>query len=142
MNPKRIIIAILAVFLTIVATDFLIHGLWTKPNYVASANMWRPEATMQKYMPWVFGGQFVIAIGFTMIWARIALGGAGLICALAYGFFVGLLFAGNSLIVYGVQPIEHHIIMKWIIGGLVQGVIVGFIAFQAYKPSKPCPPIG
>ncbi len=139
MNPKRIIIAILAVFLAIFATDYLIHGIWTKSNYAATANLWRPEATMQKYTPWLFGGQFVIAVGFTMLWARIAMGGAGLICALAYGFFVGLMFAGNSLIVYAVQPIEHHIIMKWIIGGMVQGVVVGFIAFQAYKPSKPCP---
>lgn len=139
MNPKRIAIAILAVFVAIFATDYLIHGIWLKSNYMATAKVWRPEATMQQYLPFLFGGQFVIAIGFTMIWVRIAMGGAGLMCALAYGFFVGLMFAGNSLIVYAVQPIEHHIIMKWIIGGMVQGVVVGFIAFQAYKPSKPCP---
>ena len=139
MNPKRIIIAILAVFLGIFATDFLIHHVWLKPNYTATASTWRMEADMK--WPFLFGGQFVIAVGFAMIWVRIAMGGAGLMCALAYGFFVGLLRAGNSLIVYAVQPIEHHIIMKWIIGGIAQGIIVGFIAFQAYKPSKSCPDI-
>ena len=88
--------------------------------------------------PSLVGGSFE---GFAMIWVRIAMGGAGLICALAYGFFVGLMCAGNSLIVYAVQPIEHHIIIKWIIGGIAQGIIVGFIAFMAYKPSKSCPDI-
>ncbi len=126
--------AILAVFLGIFITGFFIHHVWLKSNYMATASIWRPEAEMD--FLWLVGGQFVIAAAFTMIWLRIAIGGAAMICAVVC-FFVGLLCAGNLLIVYAVQPIEHHVIMKWIIAGIVQGMVFGIIAFSACKPSKP-----
>ncbi len=40
MNPKRLIIAIVAVFLGVWVTDFLIHGVWLKNTYAATMSLW------------------------------------------------------------------------------------------------------
>src|SRR4029077_14374587 len=99
MNPKRILIALVAAFVAISATDYLIHEVWLKSTYAADAGkLWRSEADMKDHMSGIFLGQFLVAIAFTMIWARIAMGGAGLPCALAFGLFMGLFYSGGSVI--------------------------------------------
>ena len=67
MNPKRLIIAIVIVFIAIFATDFLIHGVWLKSDYAASASLWRPESEMQKLMGWLRLGQLLAAVTATVL---------------------------------------------------------------------------
>ena len=51
MNPKSLLITILVAFVTVFATDFLIHQLWLGSTYKATASLWRPEAEMMAKMP-------------------------------------------------------------------------------------------
>jgi hypothetical protein len=41
MNIKRLILAIVAGWVVIFATDFLIHQLWLGPIYEATKPLWR-----------------------------------------------------------------------------------------------------
>ena len=70
MNPKRLILAFIAVFVAIFATDFVIHGIWLKPDYAASASLWRPEAEMQKLFGWLLLGQALASFTFVMLWVK------------------------------------------------------------------------
>ena len=46
MNFKRLVLAIVVAFIFIFATDFLIHAVWLKQDYLATRKLWRPEAEM------------------------------------------------------------------------------------------------
>jgi hypothetical protein len=139
MNPKRLIIAILAVFAGIWITDFLIHGVWLASSYKETANLWRPEAEMQARMGWLMLGQFLAAATFVVLWARGFAATARLGCACMYGLFMGLFSQGTTLVTYSVSPLPSDLAMKWFIAGVFQGVLMGVLVFFVYKP-KPQEP--
>ena len=142
MNPKRILLALIAAFIAISATDYLIHEVWLKGTYAPDiGKLWRSEADMKAHMPGIFIGQFLVALAFTMMWSRIALGGAGLPCAIAFGVCFGLFYSGGTVIQNAVQPLPAGLMMKWILGGILQSVFVGIALFIVYKPTKGCPDI-
>ena len=61
VNIKSMIIAVIALFVYIVASDFLIHSLLMGDLYMQTANIWRPQADMESMMPFMFLGQLLIA---------------------------------------------------------------------------------
>jgi TRAP-type mannitol/chloroaromatic compound transport system permease small subunit len=134
MNPKRLILGIVAVFVGVWVTDFLIHGLWLQSSYKATMSLWRPEADMQKHMLWLFLGQFLFAVAFVMIWARGFSGNAHVRCGVLYGLFMGLFSQANTFITFAVQPLPRDIAIKWVLSGLVQGVLLGLLVLFVYKP--------
>jgi len=138
MNPKRLVLAIVAVFLGVFATDFLIHGVWLAGDYKATMSLWRTEAEMNRHFGWLMLGQFLAAATFTAIYARGFAGMNCLRCACIYGVFMGLFSQANTLVTYAVQPLPAAIAGKWFLAGLAQGVLLGVIVFFAYKP-KPEP---
>ena len=54
-----------------------------------------------------------------------------------YGLFMGLFHQSNTLIQYAVQPMPSDIAIKWCVAGLLQGVLLGLVAFYTYQP-KAC----
>ena len=70
MNIKRLLLAILAGWVVVFATDFLIHELWLAPVYAATKPLWRPESDMPTYFCWILVAQFLIVTTFVIVWAR------------------------------------------------------------------------
>ena len=136
MNIKRLIIAIVVVFIAIFATDFLIHGVWLKSDYAASASLWRPEAEMQKLMGWLMLGQLLAAVTATVLYAKGFAEKACIKCAVMFGLFMGLFMQANTFITYAVQPLPDGIAVKWFVSGIVQGAFFGLVMFFAYKPKS------
>ena len=134
MNPKRLVLAIFAAFVGIFATDFLIHGFWLAIRYKETASLWRPEAEMQSHMRWLMAGQFLAAATFTVLWAKGFAATACLRCACAFGAFMGLFSQASTFITYAVQPFPEDIAIKWVISGVVRGVLIGILVFYVYKP--------
>jgi hypothetical protein len=134
MNPKRLIIGIVTVFVAVWVTSFLIHGVWLQSRYAATMSLWRPEADMQKHILWLFLGQFIFAVAFVMLWARGFAGNAHARCGVLYGLFMGLFSQANTFITFAVQPLPRDIAVKWVVAGLVQGVLLGLLVFFIYKP--------
>ena len=134
MNPKRLVLAIVAVFVGVWITDFLIHGLWLKNDYAATASLWRPEAEMTAHMGWLMLGQFLATVAFVVLYAKGVAREAQPFCAVMYGLFMGLFMQANTLITYAVQPMPADIARKWFIAGIAQGVLLGLLVYFAYKP--------
>ena len=134
MNSKRLVLAIVAVFAGVFATDFITHGVWLESVYKETASLWRPEAEMQSHMGWLMLGQFLAAATFVVVWAKGFAGTACIRCACLYGLFMGLFREENTLITYAVQPLPAGIAAKWFIAGIVQAVLMGVIVFFVYKP--------
>ena len=131
MNPKRLVLAIVAVFVGIFATDMLIHGVWLNSLYKDTAQLWRSEAEMRHHMAFLTAGQFLTALMFVLIWTHAAIASLGRACA--YGLCMALFQQAMTFITYAVQPLPGEIALKWVLAGSAQGVLMGVIVFFTYK---------
>jgi len=134
MNPKRLVLAIVAVFVGVWVSDFLIHGVWLQPTYKETMNLWRSEEEMTAHMGWMLLGQFLIAATFVVLWAKGFAAEATLRCACLYGLFMGLFSQAMTLIFYVVEPLPGHLAAKWFIAGIIQSILMGVLVHFAYKP--------
>jgi hypothetical protein len=136
MNPKRIIIALIAAFVALSATDFLIHQVLLKSTYAPDVGkLWRKDIPMSGIMV----SELLLAIAFTMLWVRIALGGAAIQCAIALGVFMGLAQSSYCIMHGAVEVLPDGLVTKWIACAMVQSVLVGLVLFFVHQPTKPCP---
>ncbi len=134
MNPKRLVVAIFAVFAGVWVTDFLIHGVWLKSAYSETMSLWRPEAEMQARMGWLMLGQFLAATTFVVLWAKGFAATNCIRCACLYGMFMGLFSQATTLITYAVQPLSPSLAVKWFVAGVAQGVLMGVLVHFVYRP--------
>ena len=137
MNVKRLLLAIVAGFVFIFATDFLVHGVWLVPDYTASMPLWRPEGEMQAHMPFLALGQFLCATTFVFLWAKGFADRGGSKCALIYGAMMGLFSQVNTLVTYAVMTLPGVLAVKWFVVGVLQAIGLGIVTFLVYKPAAP-----
>ena len=134
MNTKSLFITILAAFVTVWVTDFLIHGLWLAATYKATAELWRPEAEMTARMPFMFLGQFLVATAFTLIFAACVAEKRCLNCTLKYAACIGVLIGAGQIIMYAVAPHPGLLVAKWFCAGLAQTLLLGVVVHKVYRP--------
>ena len=134
MNPKSLSITIVVAFVTVWATDFLIHGLWLAGTYKATASLWRPEAEMMAHMPWMLFAQFLAAAAFTMIFAACVAEKRCISCSIKYAVCMGVFSGAGQLMTYAVEPYPGSLVAKWFCAGIVQAVLLGVIVHKVYKP--------
>ena len=133
MNIKSLVITIVVAFVTVWATDFLIHAVWLSATYAATKELWRPEAEMLEKMPWMFLGQFLVASAFSLIFAVCVAEKRCLRCSLMYAAAIGVLIGGGQIIMYAVQPFPGLLVAKWCLGYFAQ-LLLGVIVHKVYKP--------
>lgn len=132
MNAKKFTLACIAVFILIAIFDFLFHGFYMKNAYEQTASLWRPEADMKNYMPWLILGQAIIAIGFVALFTK-AFKRGGIPEGAIYGLFVGIIFAGNNLIGYAVSPYTTSLLINWIVGTLIELTLAGMLVALIFR---------
>ena len=134
MNMKRLILAILAGWVVVFATDYLIHELWLGPVYEATKSIWRPEEQMHTHICWMFFAQFLIVATFVIVWAK-GFAGGSMGTAVTFGLLMGAFQQTWAIILFVVLPIPGELAVKWFIGGLVQAVLLGIVTSLVYKPA-------
>jgi hypothetical protein len=134
MNPKRLVLAIVAVFIGVFTTDYLIHEVWLKSTYQETLSLWRPEAEIQAHFGWLMLGQFLAAATFVILYAKGFATMNCVRCACLFGLFMGLFKEATTLVTYAVQPFPPSLAVKWFKAGVVQGVLMGVLVFFVYKP--------
>jgi hypothetical protein len=132
MNIKRLILAIVAGYVVIFATDFLIHHVWMNPDYEATQQVWRAEPEMKSMMGWFIGAQIVTVITFVLLWTRWAD-----TARLLMGAFSG----AWPITLYAVLPIPCTIACKWFFAGIAQCILLGIVTFFVYKPAQTAVPL-
>jgi hypothetical protein len=134
MNPKRLILAIVTVFVFVWLTDFLIHHVWLMGDYNASASLWRPATEMGSHLRWLVLAELLWSATFVIIYAKGFAAMNCLRCACLYGLFMGLFFEANTLVAYFSQPLPGELAVKWFVANVAQAVLAGVIVFFVYKP--------
>lgn len=122
---KRIVLAIIAVFVTWQALDFLIHGVMLKSTYEETASLWRPTEEMKMALMWLVG--FVMAVAFVCLYAWL-IRPKSVYAALSYGILFGL-STGVSMGFgsYCYMPIPQKLAVAWAVGRLVETVLAGLL---------------
>lgn len=140
MNTKRLLLAIATVFAGAWLTDFLIHGVLLRGDYLASQNLWRSDVEMQAHCGWIFAGEILAAAMFVLIYAKGFAAQNCLRCACIYGACMGVFNQAASLISYAVEPLPGLLVAKWFCCGVAQAVLMGAVVFFVYKPNPAIEP--
>lgn len=133
MNMKKLAMTVGAVFVTVLVSDFVIHQVFLKESYAATASLWRPEAEMKEHMAAMFGGQFIVALFLAWIFIH-GYKGKGIMEGVRFGIFLGGLEMGKNFIMSAVAPYPCSLTCAWIAAGFAQMILVGVVASLVYKP--------
>ena len=134
MNIKRLILAIIAGWLVIFATDFVIHHFWLGPDYQATKSIWRPDAEIETRLHWMFIAQFLGVTTFVTVWAK-GFAGGSVGTGVVFGLLMGLFQAIWVLANYVMIPMPGDLAIKWFLAGVVQAVVLGIVTSLVYKPA-------
>jgi hypothetical protein len=133
MNWKKFFIAFVAAFVFLFVFGYVWFGTLMHGAHSEVPALWRSEADFGTHFPWLIFGHVVMAFFLTCIYAHfVSAGGPGVGARL--GIKLGLLFAGNDLISFAVQPLTTKILCGWIAGDLIMFAIAGAIVGAIYKP--------
>jgi hypothetical protein len=126
---KKLITAIVAVYIVLMATNYLVHSVWLMPDYDAIASSHRSaEQIMHRF--WAMAlGQFFFAAMFAYIYKRGRENKPWLEQGIRYGVVMTFMtVVPYSLSEYTVYNIPHMLAVKWMIAGGIQLLILGLIA--------------
>ena len=122
---KRVVLAIVAVYVTWTAMDYLIHQVLLADTYQATAQLWRPMAEMKLGLMLVVS--LVVAFVFVFIYARLVAIKSlanGLLYGFLYGLGAGLAMGFGS---YATMPIPCSLALSWSLGALAEFVAAGLL---------------
>lgn len=129
---KRVVLAIVAVFIAWSVLDFFIHGLMLQSAYAATASLWRPMGEMKMGLMYVVGA--VGAAAFVGLYTAVVNPksmAAGLKYGLLFGIATGFPMGFGT---YCVMPIPVYMALVWFVGSLVETVVGGAIMGAIMKP--------
>ncbi len=122
---KRLIGAVVAVFIVTQITDFLIHVVLLKPVYDKTPELWRPEADMKMVLMTLVALLFVICIAliYDLYFKQKNLK-TGLIYGLLLGVGIG---ASMGYGTYSAMPIPYAVALGWFLGTIIQLTLAGAV---------------
>lgn len=128
---RRIILAILVVFIEWSILDFILHGLLLRSTYEATANLWRPMGQMN--MPLMYSVTFVFTACFVLIYGLLV-GRKSLVSGIQFGALFGLA-AGISMGFgsYSYMPIPLTLAWSWFFGSWIEAIAAGAIVGAIIK---------
>lgn len=131
---KKMLIAVVAVFITLEVLDFLIHGVILMSTYMAMQNVWRTDMMAKMWVLHVV--KIITAFFFVLIFSK-GYEKKGIMEGLRYGFYVGMIISsGFAFGSYASFPIPHALALHWFILTLGEYLIAGVVVAQVYKQAK------
>jgi hypothetical protein len=131
---KKLVIAILAAYVVLMGTNYLIHSVWLMPDYDAIPLSHRSaEQIMHRF--WAMAlGQFFFAAMFAYIYTRGRENKPWMPQGIRYGIVMAFMTViPYSLSEYVVYIVPHMLVVKWMIAGGIQLVILGLIVAAICK---------
>src|SRR5438552_1786965 len=129
---KKFLIAWPVIFIVWLVGSFVVHGVLLNADYTKLANLFRPEADAQQYMPWMILAHVIMSGAFVWIYSRGVEARPWLGQGLRFGFVIALLtIVPTYMIYYVVQPMPGAVVVKQIVCDgvllLVLGAVVAFL---------------
>lgn len=128
---KRMLLAVVAVFIAWSILDYIIHGVLLQPTYEATANLWRPMEEMKMPLMYVvtllFTACFVAIYGFLVTEKSLV---SGIKFGALFGLAIGISMGFGS---YSYMPIPLTLAWSWFFGSLFEALAAGAIVGAIIK---------
>jgi hypothetical protein len=135
MSKWRFWGSILAVWVVMMVTDWVFHGVWLAPLYHQTAQFWRPEAEMHSTMPWMWFGQLLFSWAFVWIYSK------GISqdnqWTQAFRYALAILMVGkvpNWFVMWATVPYPSELVARWLLICFVQAFCAAFVMTWTLKP--------
>lgn len=133
---KKLLLAIVAAYIVLMFTNYLVHGLWLMSDYAAMPASHRsPQGIMHRF--WAMAiGQFFFAAMFACIYARGRERKPWLAQGIRYGIIMTFMTViPYSLSEYVVYIVPYQLAIKWMIAGGIQLIILGLVVAGIFGES-------
>lgn len=128
---KQMIWAVLAIFVTWLILDFLLHTLLLRSTYETTPNLWRPMDEMNLLL--VYFVMLVLIVSFVLIYGFL-IQQKSLASGIKFGALYGLgisISAGFGTYIH--MPIPLILAWSWFLGGLIKAIAAGAIVGALIK---------
>jgi|SRR5271156_868879 hypothetical protein len=125
---KKLVLAIIVSYIVLMGTNYLVHSVWLMPDYAAIAASHRnAEGIMHRF--WAMAlGQFFFAAMFAYIYTRGRERKSWMEQGIRYGIIMTFMtVVPYSLSEYTVYIVPYMLVIKWMIAGGIQLLILGLI---------------
>ena len=125
---KKLVLAIVAAYIVLMFTNYLVHSVWLMSDYAAIPASHRdPQGIMHRF--WAMAiGQFFFAAMFAYIYMRGRERKPWMAQGIRYGIIMTFVtVVPYSLTEYVVYIVPYQLAIKWMIAGGIQLVILGLV---------------
>ena len=139
MNNKKLILAVIAVFILLLATDYLVNMVILSSTYAQPeiSKVFRPMEEMGAKMWRMWIDDLVWSFFFVFIFTK-GYQNKGLMEGVRYGVYIALFMNFMAAVAQNVvYPIPYSLALQWFIYGFIQCVIFGVVTAWIYKPATP-----
>jgi hypothetical protein len=134
MNTKKFLLASLAVFITLLILEFVIHKLLLVSVYESVQEVLRPDMKDKMWIMYLTG--IIFSLLFVYIFSK-GYEGKGIIEGAKYGLIIGLVVhLVGSYNQYVVYPLPYGLVLKWFIYGTIEMIVAGIVLAFVYKPKE------
>lgn len=131
---KKLALAIIATYVILIATSYVVHDIWLMPDYDAIPLSHRNIMGIQHRFWAMLLGQFFFSAMFAYIYTRGRENKPWIEQGIRYAVLVGCLtVVPTALSQYVVYVIPYQLAIKWMIAGGVQMLIAGLVVAWIYK---------
>jgi hypothetical protein len=125
---KKLLLAIVAAYIVLMFTNYLVHSVWLMSDYAAIPASHRSTAGIMHRFWAMAVGQFFFAALFAYIYTRGAEKKPWLAQGIRYGILVTFLTViPTALSEYVVYIVPYQLAIKWMVAGGIQLIILGLI---------------
>lgn len=127
---KKMILAMIAVFVAWSVIDMLVHGFLLMDTYKETKHLWRPFEEMKGWLLHLV--TVVIAVGFVLVFGMLHT--KNLKTGLKFGAILGVTFGFSmGYGTYSYTPIPYILALSWFIATVIQGIVSGLITGAILK---------
>lgn len=131
---KKLVIASVATFVILMATNYLVHSIWLMPDYDAIPLSHRSPWGIQHRFWAMVVGQVFFSVMFAYIYTRGRENKAWIEQGIRYGILLALLtVVPTSLSEYTVYIVPYRLAIKWMVAGGIQLVLAGLVVAAIFK---------
>ena len=141
MNTKKMIIAVIAVFILLEVSNYLVHSVILASTYMEETvtKVFRPMAEMEAMMWSMWIADLVFSFFFVFIFIK-GYQNKGIKEGVRYGIYIALFMNLVAAIAQNaVYPIPSSLALQWFIYGAIQTIILGVVTALIYKPAEAKP---
>ena len=131
---KKLVLAIVAVYILLMATNYLVHSVWLMPDYDAIPLSHRDNLGIQHRFWVMLVGQFFFSAMFAYIYTRGRENKPWMVQGIRYGILMTFLtVVPTALSEYVVYIIPYQLAIKWMVAGGIQLMLAGLVVAAIYK---------